>query len=320
MKFLLSVLVFLTANCVAAQGKTVVVAADGSGNYTSVQAAFDAIPKNNKKRVTIRIRNGIYREKLLLDSTKDFVTLIGEDRFNTILTYDDHSGAVSPRGDTINTYTSQSFLIRAGHFRAENICFQNDAGFNAGQAVAVQIQGDQAVFLNCRFIGNQDVLFPSKPHTRQYFEHCYIEGTTDFIFGPSTAWFEQCHIHSKKNSHVTAASTPADVSYGYVFNDCVLTADSSLRGVSLGRPWRPNASVTYLHCYMDRHILPEGWNNWKNADNERTARFSEYQSYGPGGSSSKRFSWTHQLKPEEAAKLSIKNVMGDWDPYALNKQ
>jgi pectinesterase len=299
------------------QEKTIVVAADGSGNFKTVQAAFDAIPLNNKKPVTIKVKNGTYYEKLHLDSTKNFVTLKGEDRFNTILTYNDHTGKVAPSGAVINTYTSESFLMRADNFTAIELTFQNDAGFTAGQAVAVQITGDRSIFRNCRFVGNQDVLFPSQPRTRQYFEHCYIEGTTDFIFGPSTAWFEQCHIHSKKNSHVTAASTPQETAVGYVFNDCVLTGDTSLHGVSLGRTWRPYSSVTYLHCYIDQHIIPEGWNNWKNPENEKTARYSEYKSYGPGGNSGKRLPWTKQLSDAEAGRLQLKTVFGNWNPLVL---
>jgi pectinesterase len=296
------------------QAKKIIVAQDGTGLFKTVQQAFDAVPLHNKKPLAIFVKNGTYFEKLHLDSSKNFVTLIGEDKFHTILTFNDHSGKLSPRGDTINTYTSESFLLKAGDFAAQNISFQNDAGFNAGQAVALQIQGDKARFKNCRFLGFQDVLFPSRPNTRQYFEQCYIEGTTDFIFGPSTAWFEQCHIHSKKNSHVTAASTPKETRYGYVFHDCVLTADSSLHSVSLGRPWRPYASVTYLNCYLDRHILPEAWNNWKNPENEKTARYAEYKSYGPGANPSARFKWTRQLLDEEAKNYTLKNVLGDWNP------
>lgn len=261
------------------------------------------------------MRNGTYYEKLRLDSSKNFITLIGEDKFNTIITYNDHTGKISPRGDTINTYTSETFLMRANDFTAENITFQNDAGFNAGQAVAVQVFGDKAVFRNCRFIGNQDVLFTVNANSRQYYEHCYIEGTTDFIFGAATAWFQQTHIHSKKNSHITAASTPRDHPFGYVFYDCILTADSTLRNVTLGRPWRPFASVTYLHTYIDRHIIPQGWNNWNNnVANEKTARYAEYKNYGPGANPGKRFAWTRQLTDEEAKQYTIENVFGDWNP------
>jgi pectinesterase len=312
------VLVFVTFYGFS-QGKKFVVSQDDKGAFPSVQAAFDAVPHNNKKPVTIFIRKGIYKEKFILDSTKRFVTLIGEDKFNTVLTYDDHTGKISPKGDAINTYTSASFLEAASDFTARNITFQNDAGFTAGQAVAIRILGDRTRFFNCRFVGNQDVLFPSKSHTRQYFEHCYIEGTTDFIFGPSTAWFEQCHIHSKKNSHVTAASTPSETDYGYVFNDCVLTADTALTKVSLGRPWRPFASVVYLHSYLGPHIFPEGWSNWNKTENEKTARYAEYKNFGPGANPATRVNWARQLSDEEAARVTIKNVLGNWNPEKENQ-
>src|SRR5215210_4180604 len=141
------------------QTKKIVVAQDGTGNYKTVQAALDAVPKRNKNEVVVFIKNGIYKEKLFIDSTKPFITLIGEDKFATILTYDDHTGKVSPKGDTINTRTSASFFMKAANFTAMNITFQNDAGFTAGQAVALEADGDKAVFYNCRIVGNQDILF-----------------------------------------------------------------------------------------------------------------------------------------------------------------
>lgn len=292
----------------------IVVAQDGSGDYTKVQQALNAVPWNNKKPITIKIRNGVYYEKLFLDSTKEFITIIGEDPSLTILTYNDHTGKLSPRGDTINTRTSWSFKICADNFRAENITFQNDAGFNAGQAVAVESDGDNAIFKNCRFVGNQDVLFTNNDRSRQYFENCYIEGTTDFIFGSSTVWFEKCHIHSKKNSHITAASTPKEKEFGYVFNNCRLTGDTSLRNVSLGRPWRPYAQVVYMNCYIGEHIKPEGWSNWNNTDNYKTTRYAEYKNYGPSADFSKRLTWIRKLSEEEAVKITIGNVLDGWNP------
>ncbi|MFL5738987.1 MAG: pectinesterase family protein [Flavisolibacter sp.] len=306
-------ILFISAQ-LPAQEKRIVVAKDGSGNYSTIQSAFNAVPLNNKKPVVIFVKKGIYHEKLHIDSSKNFVTLVGEDRFATVLSYDDHTGKISPLGDTINTYTSQSFLLKADDFTGENISFQNDAGFSAGQAVAVQIYGDRARFRNCRFLGNQDVLFPSRANTRQYFEHCYIEGTTDFIFGPSTAWFEQCHIHSKKNSHITAASTPKETAHGYVFYDCVLTADTSLNKVSLGRPWRPYASVTYIHCYIGPHVIAQGWANWNNTENYKTTRYAEYENYGPGANPPARVSWSHQLNAGEVKEYNLKNIFGNWNP------
>jgi len=312
-EFFLIVSLLFVLDAAAQKGK-MIVAPDGSGNYKTVQAAFDAVPLNNKKPVTIFIKNGVYKEKLHLDSSKNFVTLIGEDKFNTILTYDDHTGKLAPKGDTINTRTSWSFLIRADNFTAQNISFQNDAGFAAGQAVAVESDGDKAIFKNCRFVGNQDILFTNSDKSRQYYTNCYIEGTTDFIFGSSAVWFEQCHIHSKKNSHVTAASTPKEHKFGYVFNDCVLTGDTSLHGVSLGRPWRPYASVVYIHCFIGEHIKPEGWSNWNNTDNYKTARYAEYKNYGPAADPVKRVSWARQLTDEEVKKYTLKNVFGEWNP------
>ena len=202
----------------------ITVAQDGSGNFKTVQAAINAVPTRIKNQVAIIVKKGIYKEKIFIDSLKNFISLFGEDKLNTILTYDDHTGKIAPNGDTINTRTSWSFKIKADNFTARNITFQNDAGFTAGQAVAVESDGDKAVFINCRFIGNQDVLFTNSERSRQYYENCYIEGTTDFIFGSATVWFQKCHIYSKKNSHVTAASTPKEKEFGYVFNDVSWTA------------------------------------------------------------------------------------------------
>ena len=297
--------------------KVATVAQDGSGNYKTVQEAMNAVPTNNSSRFIIYVRNGVYKEKILLDSTKKFVTLIGEDKFKTILTYNDHTGKLSPSGDTINTRTSWSFKILANDFTAKNITFQNDAGFTAGQAVAVESDGDKAFFFNCRFIGNQDVLFTNNDKSRQYYENCYIEGTTDFIFGSSTVWFEKCHIHSKKNSHVTAASTPEEKEFGYIFNECILTGDTSLHNVSLGRPWRPYAHVVYMNCFIGEHIMPEGWSNWNNTDNYKTPRYAEYKNYGASSHPAKRIEWGRQLTDEEAKKYTIVNVLNGWNP--LNK-
>ncbi|HMH21890.1 MAG TPA: pectinesterase family protein [Puia sp.] len=294
--------------------KKMIVAQDGSGNFRTVQAALDAVPVHNKTAITIFIKNGLYREKLLLDSTKDFVTLIGESRWNTILTWDDHPGMVSPKGDSINTRSSYSFMVRGNDFSAENISFRNDAGFTAGQAVALEVQGDKEVFIGCRIIGNQDILFLNSENSRQYYRDCYIEGTTDFIFGAATAWFEGCHIHSKKNSHVTAASTPQQHPFGFIFHDCILSGDTAIHNASLGRPWRPYASVNYLYCYIDGQIRAEGWSNWNNTDSYKTARYAEYKNYGPGADTKARAVWSHQLTDEEAQKITIKNVFGDWQP------
>jgi pectinesterase len=290
------------------------VAADGSGDYSTVQAALDAVPLDNTRAITLYIKKGIYHEKLHLDSTKNFVTLLGEDEWSTILTYDDHSGKRSPAGDTINTRTSYTFLVRADDLTARHISFRNDAGVAAGQAVALEVQGDRAAIEDCRLTGNQDVLFLNSPQSRQYYKNCYIEGTTDFIFGAATAWFDHCHIHSKKDSYVTAASTPEDHPYGFVFNDCVLTGDSSIHKAWLGRPWRPWSCVTFMHCYIGAHIRPEGWSDWNNNGNYKTARYGEYHNEGPASGPAQRVSWAHQLTDSAAQHITLKNTFGDWQP------
>lgn len=314
MKRILLMAVAVGAMFIAQAQKSFKVAQDGSGDYKTVQEALNAVPSGNNKPFTIKIKNGTYKEVIIVDATKNFIRFEGEDKDKTILTFDNHAGTRLPNGDTLNTWTCASVFIYGNDFSAENITFENNAGFNAGQAVALRIEGNRASFKNCKMVGFQDVLFLSGSGVKHFFKDCYIEGTTDFIFGAATAVFKNCHIHSKKNSHVTAASTNSIIPYGFVFFDCKLTADSNTNKVSLGRPWSPTASVTYLNCWMDKHIIPEGWNNWRNAANEATARYSEYKSTGPGAIPAARVKWAKQLTDEEAARFTLKNIFGDWNP------
>lgn len=313
MRLLLVLFLFISFSALAQ--KQIIVAKDGSGNYTSVQAALDAIPSNNNKKVTVIIKPGIYKEVITVDATKKGITLKGSNAKTTVITYNNHAGTTLPNGDTLNTWTCASAFIYGDDFSAENITFKNDAGFTAGQAVALRVEGNRAAFKNCAMVGFQDVLFLSGSGVKHYFVDCYIEGTTDFIFGAATAYFKNCTIHSKKNSHVTAASTNSIIPFGFVFNACKLTADSNINKVSLGRPWSPTASVTYINCYLDKHIIPEGWNNWKNPANEATARYAEYNSSGPGANITARVSWSRQLTDEEVKKYTIENVLGKWNPF-----
>ncbi|MDF3078159.1 MAG: pectin esterase [Sphingobacteriaceae bacterium] len=310
---LLALLLVCSLSFADAQENRIVVSADGKGNFQTVQAALNSVPVGNSVPLTIFIRNGIYKEKLHLDSSKNFVTLIGEDKFKTIITFDDHTGKTAPDGSVISTSSSYTFRISADNFSAKNITFRNDAGPGAGQAVGLEVKGDKAIFLNCRIIGDQDILFLNSPTSRQFYKNCYIEGTTDFIFGAATAWFEQCHIHSKKESYITAASTPQSNRFGFVFYDCMLTADSGLHKVFLGRPWRPYASVAFLHCFLGSHILSAGWSAWNKLDSFALSRYSEYQNYGPGSATSQRVSWSRQTTDEEASFITIQKVL-NWDP------
>ena len=300
---------FLKALCMLVLSHHCVVAADGSGDYTSIQAAVDAVPYGNDSAYTIEIRRGTYREHLHVPAGKDHIHLIGQDSVRIVFGL--HTGVVIKPGDTINTWTSAAVTIDAFAFHATNITFDNDAPIGSGQAVAVKVSGNHAGFDRCRFTGNQDVLFCEGPATVEAYDSCYIEGTTDFIFGSATALFSHCLIRSKKNSHVTAPSTPSDIKYGFVFLDCRLIADSGIGKVSLGRPWRPYGSTTYIRCWMGAHIIPEGWNNWRNPANEHTARFAEYASTGPGAAPEKRVPWSRQL----GRAVTPAEVLGDWNPF-----
>jgi len=292
-----------------------IVSQASKSQIKTVQAALDKAPAGSEKPIRIFIKKGIYRELITVDASKKNIVLIGESKDSTILVFNNHAGTKLPNGDTLNTWTCASFFIYGDGFHAVNISFRNDAGFTAGQAVAVRIEGNRVSFDNCSFIGNQDVLFLSGSGVKHYFNKCYIEGTTDFIFGSATAYFNQCQIHSKKNSHVTAASTNSIIPYGFVFNECRLTADSNINKVSLGRPWSPTASVTYLNCTLGKHIVPEGWNNWKNPANEATARYAEYNSKGEGANNERRASWIKILTSKEAEHFAVDKVLGNWKPY-----
>lgn len=299
----------------------IIVAADGSGNYSTIQEAFDAVPDYSDKRTIIFIKKGTYKEKLVLKASKKNVTLIGENVDSVVITYDDFSGKIVGE-DTIKTYTSYSVSIEADGFIAENITFENSAG-QVGQAVAVMVKSDRVIFRKCKFLGNQDTFY-TQGIGRIFVDSSYIEGTTDFIFGSSIAVFDNCVIHSKKNSYITAASTPEGNKYGYVFINCKLTAAEGVNNVYLGRPWRPFAKTVFIDCEMGSHINPAGWHNWNKPDAEKTAFYAEYKSYGDGAGTSKRVVWSKQLTNTEAAEYKIENIFSasaaatpfknDWNP------
>ena len=281
------------------------VAKDGTGDYKYIQDAIDAMRVFPLAPITLYIKNGVYNEKIELPATNTDVTFIGESVDKTIITFNDYSG----RGK-LNTFNSFTAKIVGNRFRAENITFSNAAG-PVGQAVALHVEADQAIFINCRFLGNQDTIYTGGETARQLFVNCYIEGTTDFIFGPATAVFQNCEIRSKSNSYITAASTTAGKKYGYVFMDCKLTADSGVTRVYLGRPWRSGSKTVFLRCTMDKHIAPEGWNNWGNPANEQTTFYGEYKNNGVGAGITNRVTWSHQLNDKEATGYSLATIFSN---------
>ena len=267
--------------------KTLTVAQDGSGDYVTIQEAVNAVRDHSQEQVNIYIKPGIYREKLVIPAWKSKVSLIGESNQTTVITNADFSGKDYPGGrDTFgrskfSTYTSHTVLVQGDDFTAENLTIANAAG-RVGQAVALHVEGDRVSIKNCRLIGNQDTLYAAKSFSRQYYENCYIEGTTDFIFGAATAVFEDCTIKSLNNSYITAASTAPNRPFGFVFLRCNLIADTAVTMCHLGRPWRPHAKTVFIETNMGKHIVPAGWHNWNNAANEKTVYYAEYKSKGEG--------------------------------------
>lgn len=290
-----------------------VVAKDGSGNFKTVQEAFNAVPDMRGNRTVIFIKNGTYKEKLTLPPTKTNVTLIGESVEKTILTYDDYAQKKTIFNENTGTSGSSSFFIYGDGFTAENITFENSAG-PVGQAVAVRTDGDKVIFKNCRFLGFQDTLYPHGEKSRQYYKNCYIEGTVDFIFGWSTAVFDSCTIYCKQAGYVTAASTLQDTKYGFVFLNCTITGSAPESSFYLGRPWRPYAKAVYINCFLGSQIRPEGWHNWDKAENETTAYYAEYKNFGAGFKPNARVKWSHQLTDEEVKEYTIEKIFGDWKP------
>jgi pectinesterase len=290
-----------------------VVAADGSGNFKTVQEAIHAVPDFRNKTTLIFIKKGVYKEKLVLAASKKNVKFIGESLNETILTYDDYAQKKNIFGEEKGTSGSSSFYIYGEGFSAENITFENSSG-PVGQAVAVWAGGDKLIFTNCRFLGFQDTLYTYGGNNRQYYKNCYIEGTVDFIFGASTAWFESCTIFCKKAGYITAASTADTTKFGYVFNKCKIKGDAPANSFYLGRPWRPYAKVAYLNCELPDFICPEGWNNWGKESNEETAYYAEYKSVGKGADPKNRVNWSHQLTDNEYKDYILENVFRGWDP------
>jgi pectinesterase len=278
------------------------VAKDGTGDYYSIQDAIDAMRVYPLAPITLYIKNGVYNEKIELPSNNTDVTFIGENVDSTLITFNDYSG----KGKH-TTFTSYTAKISGNRFRAENITFANSAG-PVGQALALYVDADKAVFKNCKFLGNQDTIFTSGEQARQFFTDCYIEGTTDFIFGPSTAVFQNCIIKAKSNSFITAASTARGKLYGYVFINCKITADSTVSKLFLGRPWRANAKTVFINCELPKAIAPEGWNNWSNPENEKTVFYAEYKSKGEGAAPDKRVKWSKQLNDKQAEHYSPASV------------
>ncbi len=302
---------------------TLIVNPGGVGGFSSIQAAVNAAIKTTHQRVVIVIEPGIYHQRVVIPVGAPPITLLGEDgkTRRTILTYAlsaNHKGA---GGKPIGTFATPTLWVRSNGFVAANISIVNAAG-NIGQALAVRVDGDKAIFFHCRFLSWQDTLLTT--HHRQYFENCRISGATDFIFGSAISYFNNCRIQSLGYGFITAARTPKTQKYGYIFNHCKITSLSRPARVVLGRPWRQYAAVTFMHCWIPSAVNPAGWITWHhNPADKRTTRFAEYDNVGPGAGLGKRVPWSRHLTARQARQLSIRQVLGGhshWNPQQFIEQ
>jgi len=314
--FLLFYLLSFSSIAASAAGKydnpdTIVVARDGTGDFRTVDEAIEVCRAFMDYHKVIYIKKGTYKEKLIIPSWLQNIELCGEDAETTVITYDDHAN-INKMG-TFRTYTLK---VEGNDITLKNLTIENNSA-RLGQAVSLHTEGDRIKVVNCRIIGHQDTIYTGVAGTRLYFKGCYICGTTDFIFGPSTAWFEDCTIESLINSYVTAASTPKDQPFGYIFNHCRLIATEGVDQVYLGRPWRDYGYTLFMNCEMGRHIRPEGWHHWEK-QREQTARYLEYNNHGEGAKTKERVAWSRQLTKKEADQItpaSVFSLRSEWEDY-----
>ncbi|MBQ2842967.1 MAG: right-handed parallel beta-helix repeat-containing protein [Alistipes sp.] len=296
--FIASVALLASCCCGEKAPKTeYVVDCNGKGDYTSLQECLDALPSKSPVWRTITVKEGVYREKVTIDVYKDKLTIVGEGDVKIV--WDDHTGKVVD-GYTMTTYDSWTMSIQADEVHLQNLTIENSAG-RVGQAVAVETRGDRIIIENCRMLGNQDTFFTKDYVARVYVKNCYIEGTTDFIFGASTTVFDNCEIHCKQDSYITAASTAERTIYGYIFRNCRISCGEEVTAMYLGRPWKSTGRTVWIECYMPEQIHPEGWHNWGAKDREERSFYAEYKCYGPGADRSKRVKWSHELTDEQVA-------------------
>src|SRR5215468_14139 len=298
------------------------VAPNGDGQFKSIQDAIMAAPQglpSAERPWVIHVRPGVYKELIYVQRERRYIKLEGEDAAKTIITFNLNANLPGPDGKPIGTFRTPSAQIDGDGFAAENITFENSAG-PVGQALALRVDGDRVTFRNCRFLGWQDTILLNRG--RQYFENCYIAGHVDFIFGAATAFFESCHIHCLRDGYITAASTPADQPFGFVFSHCKITGETPAVKTYLGRPWRAYGATIFLNTEMSEVVRPVGWHNWTGPEREKTARYAEFNSSGPGAQTQARVTWARQLTEAEANAITLEKVLsdgGDWNPKSVVK-
>jgi pectinesterase len=302
-----------------------IVAADGSGQYISLQEAISQAPLSTDSAATrwiILVRPGTYHERIYVQRERGRIHVLGEDAATTIISYGSHANQPGPDGKPIGTFRTPTVQIDGDGMIWENLTLANSAGEPGprpagppvAQALALRADGDQLVFRRCRFLGWQDTILVNRG--RHYFEDCYIEGSVDFIFGAATSYFNRCHLHVVKDGYITAASTPKDQLYGLVFADCQITGADGVKAY-LGRPWREFARTIFLRTEMSVTVRAEGWHSWNKPAAEKTTFYAEFGSTGPGASPATRVSWAKPITAGAAAALTPEKVLGGadgWDP------
>jgi len=314
----LAFLAVVLVSAVRARPADAVVAADGSGDYASVQEAISAAPMRTDPdgpRWVIAVKPGTYRECVYVQRERGHLAIVGagERPEETVIAFALHAGMPGPDGQPIGTFRTPTVQVDGDGMVWENLTIANTAG-PVGQAVALRVDGDRVVFRRCRFLGWQDTILANRG--RHYFADCRIEGHVDFIFGGATAYFDRCRIHCLGDGYITAASTPKGRPHGFVFADGVITGAPGAK-TYLGRPWREFAQTIFLRMEMSDVVRPEGWHDWNKPAARLTTRYAEWGSRGPGASPAARAAWAKPLSGAEAAALTPAAVLGGadgWDP------
>ncbi|WP_309005771.1 pectate lyase [Pelagicoccus sp. SDUM812005] len=294
-----------------------VVARDGSGDWSSVEQAIYKAPQGPEgtPRWIIRVKHGVYRERAYVQRERGNIRLVGDAAETTVLVEGIHANMMGPDGKKLGTFRTPTLQVDGEGFEVYSMTIANDAG-PVGQALALRVDGDRVVFRDCVFKGWQDTIFVNRG--RHYFENCYIEGHVDFIFGGAVSVFDKCHIHCLKNGYITAASTPAGQEHGLVFLDCRITGEPGVK-TYLGRPWRAHAQTSFVRTEMSEVVRPEGWHNWTGPEREKTARYAEFGSFGPGGERADRVQWATWLSEREASALQVNAIFASGEqvlPFA----
>ena len=346
MKHLMAAMLLFSASvaCSAASREvtTFYVAAtntvDGT-HFKTVTAALDAVQKKSPETCVVRLADGVYREKIVVSTACRGLKIVAEERGKAVISWDDYAARPGPDGAELGTFRSYTMRVDADDFEMDGVTVVNTAsdanvaagGRGVGQAVALHVLGDRCAFRNCTIKSYQDTLFLTQPNrpkehispdlpistaktpfpatSRQYFERCRIEGACDFIFGHSTALFNDCDLYLRQRGYVTAAATPEGQPLGFIFVNCRITGKRGEKPSMLGRPWREFAQTVFVDCEMDESIAPEGWRTWRPGDGrDRTAYYADFGTTGKGANNSKRVSWSHTDEADKHSYFSTRGV------------